>query len=140
MLPVLFLVLVLGAGDTRAGCEHPCPGAPTTQQPGRDSRARLGTLPARRQRSCLAPAQGPAGQGCWRVLGAAGAVPAQLSLSVTLPVTVPLGSAPPPAPRYGADPGALGPRGAHVRVRMGRVGGTKIQGALKGLWVGGSQP
>ncbi|XP_064893019.1 adenine phosphoribosyltransferase-like isoform X1 [Columba livia] len=97
MLPVLFLVLVLGAGDTHAGREHPCPGAPTTQQPGRDSRARLGTLLARRQHSCLAPAQGPAGQGCWRVLGAAGAVPAQLSLSVTLPVTVPLGSAPPPA-------------------------------------------
>lgn len=95
---------------------------------------------ARRQRSCLAPAQGPAGQGCWRGPSAAGAAPAQLSLSVTLPVTVLLGSAPPPAPRYGADPGALGPGGAHVWVRMGRAGGTELQGALWGLWVGVSHP
>lgn len=84
----------------------------------------------------LAPTQGRAGRGCWRGPSATGAAPTQLSLSVTLPVTVPLASASPPAPRYGADSGALGPRGVRVWVRMGRVGGTEPWGALWGLGVG----
>lgn len=86
----------------------------------------------------LAP--GPSGRVCWRGPSTAGAAPAQLLLSVTLPVTVPLGSALPPAPRYGADPGVLGPQCAHVGGVDGEGGGHRAAGSLAGTAGGESHP
>lgn len=115
----------LGAGDAHAGCECPSPArcSPPCNRLAGTAEPRGGTSQAHGPDSCLAAAQGPAGRGCWQGPSTTGDAPTQLSLSVMLPMTVPLGSASPLAPRYGADPGMLGPQGTHGGGADGEGGG-----------------
>eukprot|EP00075_Anas_platyrhynchos_P038787 XP_027328040.1 uncharacterized protein LOC110352854 isoform X2 [Anas platyrhynchos] len=122
----------------------PCPGTS-----GCWGHARRGVTPPvlplgarHRHGSCLAPAQVPAGRGCWQGARHCGAAPAQLSLSVTVlgprdspaPLGLTAGTQPPRAhsaavpahgpeprprhPREGLVPGADGPQHQRSQLRL----------------------